>query len=448
MDSRRPLAGWGRTNPSVATVHPAGDDAELARLVTEAGRRGVLARGLGRSYGDAAQNGGGVVVDMTARSGVLLVDTGAALVEVEAGASLDHLMRLLLPMGLFVPVSPGTRQVTVGGAIAADIHGKNHHVDGSFGRHVVSMDLLCADGTIRQLTPESELFWATIGGMGLTGLVLRATLRMKKVESAYCLVDTERCTDLNDLLQRMADGDHRYTYSVAWIDCLARGSSLGRSVLTRGRSATLQQLAPALRDHALDFRPKQLAVAPSIFPSGLLSRATVSAFNEAWYRKAPRERRGEIQSIAAFFHPLDAVAQWNRIYGPRGFLQYQFVVPFGAEDALRRCIEMLSAAGQASFLAVLKRFGQPSPGHLSFPTPGWTLALDVPIGAAILGGLLDRLDEEVLAAGGREYLAKDSRLPASAIARMYPRLDEWRDVKRAADPHGVFNSDLARRLGL
>jgi decaprenylphospho-beta-D-ribofuranose 2-oxidase len=448
MDSRRPLAGWGRTNPSVATVHPAGDDAELARLVTEAGRRGVLARGLGRSYGDAAQNGGGVVVDMTGRNGVLSVDTGAALVQVESGASLDHLMRLLLPMGLFVPVSPGTRQVTVGGAIAADIHGKNHHGDGSFGRHIVSIDLLCADGTIRQLTPESELFWATVGGMGLTGLVLRATLRMKKVESAYCLVDTERCADLDELLARMAEGDHRYTYSVAWIDCLARGSSLGRSVLTRGWSATREQLPSKLRDHALDFRPKQLAVAPPVFPSGLLRRATVSAFNEAWYRKAPRERRGEIQSIAAFFHPLDAVAQWNRIYGPRGFLQYQFVVPFGAEDALRRCIEMLSDAGQASFLAVLKRFGQPSGGHLSFPTPGWTLALDVPIGAAILGGLLDRLDEEVLAAGGREYLAKDSRLPASAIGRMYPRLDEWRDVKRAADPDGVFNSDLARRLGL
>jgi len=448
MDSRRPLAGWGRTNASVATVHPAGDDAELARLVTEAGRRGVLARGLGRSYGDAAQNGGGVVVDMTGRSAILSVDTGAALVQVEAGASLDHLMRLLLPMGLFVPVSPGTRQVTVGGAIAADIHGKNHHVDGSFGRHVESIDLLCADGSIRQLTPESELFWATVGGMGLTGLVLRATLRMKKVESAYCLVDTERCPNLDDLLARMAEGDHRYTYSVAWIDCLARGSSLGRSVLTRGWSASLEQLTPTLRAHALDFRPKQLAVAPAVFPSGLLSRATVSAFNEAWYHKAPRERRGEIQSIAAFFHPLDAVAQWNRIYGPKGFLQYQFVVPFGGEDALRRCLEMLSEAGQASFLAVLKRFGQSSPGHLSFPTPGWTLALDVPIGAAILGGLLDRLDQEVLAAGGREYLAKDSRLPACAIARMYPRLDEWREVKRATDPDGVFNSDLARRLGL
>jgi len=448
MDNRRQLAGWGRTNPSVATVHPAGDDAHLVRLVTEAGRRGVLARGLGRSYGDAAQNGGGVVVDMTARNRVLSVDADTALVSVEAGTSLDQLMRLLLPLGLFVPVSPGTRQVTVGGAIAADIHGKNHHVDGSFGQHVVAMDLLVADGTIRELTPESELFWATVGGMGLTGLVLRATLRMKKVESAYCLVDTERCADLDDLLRRMAEGDHRYTYSVAWIDCLAHDSSLGRSVLTRGWPATCEQLPPKLRDQALDFRPKQLAVAPAVFPSGLLNRASVAAFNEAWYRKAPAERRGEVQSIAAFFHPLDGVGEWNRIYGPKGFLQYQFVVPFGAEDALRRCIQMLSDTGQASFLAVLKRFGESSGGHLSFPAPGWTLALDIPIGAAALGGLLDRLDEEVIAAGGREYLAKDSRLPASAMARMYPRLDEWRDVRRAADPDGVFTSDLARRLGL
>jgi decaprenylphospho-beta-D-ribofuranose 2-oxidase len=448
MDNRRQLAGWGRTNPSVATVHPAGDDAHLVRLVTEAGRRGVLARGLGRSYGDAAQNGGGVVVDMTARNRVLSVDADTALVSVEAGTSLDQLMRLLLPLGLFVPVSPGTRQVTVGGAIAADIHGKNHHVDGSFGQHVVAMDLLVADGTIRKLTPESELFWATVGGMGLTGLVLRATLRMKKVESAYCLVDTERCADLDDLLRRMAEGDHRYTYSVAWIDCLAHDSSLGRSVLTRGWPATREQLPPKLRDQALEFRPKQLAVAPAVFPSGLLNRASVAAFNEAWYRKAPAERRGEVQSIAAFFHPLDGVGEWNRIYGPKGFLQYQFVVPFGAEDALRRCIQMLSDTGQASFLAVLKRFGESSGGHLSFPAPGWTLALDIPIGAAALGGLLDRLDEEVIAAGGREYLAKDSRLPASAMARMYPRLDEWRDVRRAADPDGVFTSDLARRLGL
>jgi len=448
MDAQRALSGWGGTSPSVATAHTAGDDADLIRLVTEAGLRGVLARGLGRSYGDAAQNGGGVVVDMTSRNRVLSVDLETALVEVESGVSLDQLMRLLLPLGLFVPVSPGTRQVTVGGAVAADIHGKNHHVDGSFGRHVVSMDLLCADGTIRTLTPQSELFWATVGGMGLTGLVLRATLRMKKVESAYCLVDTERCLNLDELLARMESGDHRYTYSVAWIDCLASGSSLGRSVLTRGWPATLEQLPRKLRDRALDFRPKQVAVAPPVFPSGMLNRATVAAFNEVWFRKAPSERRGEVQSIAAFFHPLDAVSQWNRIYGPKGFLQYQFVVPFGAEDTLRRCIQMLSETGQASFLAVLKRFGAQGAGHLSFPTPGWTLALDIPLGSSILGGLLDRLDAEVIAAGGREYLAKDSRLSAADFAPMYPRLDEWRRIRKAADPDGVFTSDLARRLAL
>ena len=427
---------------------PAGTDAQLAELLATAGPRGVIARGLGRSYGDAAQNGGGVVVDMTTRHRVLSVDTQTALVEVEAGTSLDDLMRLLLPLGLFVPVTPGTRQVTVAGAIAADIHGKNHHVDGSFGRHVESLDLLVADGAIRRLTPQSALFWATVGGMGLTGVILRATLRMKRVESAYCVVDTERCTNLDELLQRMTAADHHYTYSVAWIDCLARGSSLGRSVLTRGSSAPVEALPAKLRDHALDFRPRQLATAPPVFPSGLLNRSTVAAFNTAWYHKAPRARRGEIQSIAAFFHPLDGVARWNRIYGPRGFLQYQFVVPFGAEDTLRRCLELLSDAGQASFLAVLKRFGPGGAGHLSFPAPGWTLALDVPIGSPILNRLLDRMDEEVLAAGGRQYLAKDSRLPAAAIARMYPRLDEWRAVVRTIDPDRVFTSDLARRLGL
>lgn len=451
MSRRSSLQGWGRSGASHATVHRAGDDAQLARLVTEAGRRGVLARGLGRSYGDAAQNAGGDVVDMTARDRLLTVDTDAGVVQVEAGISMDTLMRRLLPRGLFVPVSPGTRQVSIGGAIAADIHGKNHHIDGSFGPHVLAMDLLCADGQVRRLTPDSEqpeLFWATVGGMGLTGLILRATFRMKKVETAYCVVDTQRCANLDELLQRMSEGDHRYTYSVAWVDCLAGGTSLGRSVLTRGWPAPSASLPPKLRDRALHFSPRQIVSTPPLFPPGVLNRASVTAFNEAWYRSAPRNPTRRLQGIAQFFHPLDGVAHWNRIYGPRGFLQYQFVVPFGAEDSLRRCLRILTDAGQASFLAVLKRFGEASLGYLSFPKPGWTLALDLPIGNPGLGHLLDRLDEEVLAAGGREYLAKDSRMPASALARMYPRLDAWRDVRRRLDPHGVFTSDLARRLHL
>ncbi len=447
---RSALTGWGRTSPTVGDLHVAGDDGALGRLVRSAGARGVVPRGLARSYGDAAQNGGGDVLDMTPRNRILSVDTRSAVVEVEAGASLDALMRTLLPLGLFVPVSPGTRQVTVGGAIAADIHGKNHHVDGSFGQHVLAMDLLTADGTVRRLAPDQhpELFWATVGGMGLTGVVLRATIAMKRVESAYCLVDTERAADLDDLLERMSGSDHRYTYSVAWIDCQARGASMGRAVLTRGWAATVEQLPSRLQADPLKFRPSQRLAAPPVFPSGLLNRWTVAAFNEAWFRKAPRERRGQVQGIAPFFHPLDGVASWNHVYGPRGFLQYQLVVPFGAEEALRRCVQQLSVAGQASFLAVLKRFGAAGQGHLSFPVPGWTLALDLPVGDPGLGALLDRLDQEVLGAGGRLYLAKDSRMPAGALARMYPRLDEWRDVRRAVDPAGVFTSDLARRLQL
>ena len=447
MDERQALTGWGRTAPSVARVVPAGADAELQETLGGADDRGVVARGLGRSYGDAAQNGGGLVLDMTHRHRVVSVAEDSGLVTVEAGASLDSLMRMLLPRGLFVPVTPGTRQVTVGGAVAADIHGKNHHVDGSFAQHVQSLDLLTADGSIRTLTPQDDLFWATAGGMGLTGIILRATVRMKQVDSAYCLVDTERATDLEDVLTRMAEGDHRYTYSVAWIDCLARGASLGRSVLTRARPAPRSSLPPRLRTDPLAFRPGPPVPTPPRVPGGLLNRATITAFNSLWYHKAPRERREEVQGFAAFFHPLDGVAGWNRLYGPGGFLQYQLVLPFGAEDALRRCVGLLSQSGHGSFLAVLKRFGAASPGHLSFPMPGWTLALDLAL-TPDLGRLLDRLDQEVVPAGGRLYLAKDSRVPAALLPSMYPRLQEWRTIRSTVDPRGVFTSDLARRLDL
>ena len=447
--ARRLLAGWGQTSPTVAELVAATSESDVRATVAHAGTRGVLARGLGRSYGDSAQNGGGTVLDMTGLSRILSIDTTTGEVTAEAGVSLDTLVRVLLPLGLFVPVLPGTRQVTLGGAIAADIHGKNHHVEGSFGNHVSAMDLLLADGSVQTLTPqtEPELFWATVGGMGLTGVVLRATLVAKPVESAHFLVDTERTRDLDDLMARLQANDDEYTYSVAWIDLVARGASTGRAVLTRGWSARADQLPRRLRSRPLHFAPRTPLTAPGVFPSGLLNKATIAAFNEAFYRRAPREERGAVQGIGQFFHPLDAVANWNRVYGPRGFLQYQFVVPFGAEDAMRTAVERLSAAGTASFLAVLKRFGLGNPGLLSFPTPGWTLALDMPV-TPELGRLLDDLDELVLAAGGRLYLAKDSRTTAEALHRMYPRIDEWRRVRGRVDPHRVFTSDQAKRLSL
>jgi len=444
------LTGWGRTAPTVASVVAASSAVQLADALQAAGPRGVIPRGLGRSYGDAAQNAGGTVLDMTTLRRVHSVDAGTGLVDTDAGVSLDELMQRTLPFGLWIPVLPGTRQVTVGGAIAADVHGKNHHVHGSFGNHVRSLELLLADGTVQTLTPDGDTaaeFWATVGGMGLTGVILRARIQLAPVETAYFSVDTERTANLDELMIKLAEGDDRHTYSVAWFDSVSRGNSLGRAVITRGRSARVDELPLKLRRAPLASDAPRLGTAPPVFPGGLLNRVSVGAFNELWYRKAPRERRGEIQNITTFFHPLDVIGDWNRIYGPRGFLQYQFVVPFGAEDAVRVAVEAISASGHVSFLNVLKRFGAANPGPLSFPMPGWTLAVDMPVRAG-LAELCDELDELVLAAGGRIYLAKDSRVDAATLARMYPRLDEWRKVRDALDPDGVFSSDLQRRLSL
>lgn len=419
----------------------------MQEAVRTAGERGLIARGLGRSYGDAAQNGGGLVLEQTARAGVLDFDEEAGLITVESGMSFDHLLRTYLPQGWFVPVTPGTRQVTVGGAIGADIHGKNHHVAGTFGKHVRGMDLLTADGEIRTLSPEDDLFWATVGGMGLTGIVLRATIELTRVETAWCSVDTRRCAGLDELFEAMAD-DASHDYSVAWVDCLARGDSLGRSVLTRGRFARLDELPEKRSKDPLAYNPRVLLAAPPFVPGGLLNKYSVAAFNELWFRRAPVLREGELQSVTTFFHPLDGVADWNRVYGGGGFLQYQIVVPEGAEDTVRACIAAFSDAGAASFLAVLKRFGPQNAAHLSFPMSGWSLALDVPASMSELGQLLDRLDDLVVATGGRGCLAKDSRMTPETFRAMYPRHAQWADVRDAVDPNHVFTSDLARRLQL
>ncbi len=452
------LSGWGRTSPSSATVAlpaPGEDPSQLLREVAAApGRaaRGVVPRGLGRSYGDSAQNGGGLVLLLP--SGGMFLDPAAGTLTADAGTSLDEILRVIVPQGWFVPVTPGTRYVTVGGAIAADIHGKNHHRDGTFGAHVRALDLMTADGQVRTLTPDDpdefarQLFAATVGGMGLTGVILRATFGLLPIETSKILVDTRRTRNLDEVMALMVAADDTATYSVAWLDSVAKGSRFGRGVLTTGEHAPLSALTLAQRRDPTAYDPSMLASAPPFVPGGLLTPLTVRAFNEAWYRKAPASKDGEIQSIPAFFHPLDGVGDWNRIYGPKGFLQYQFAVPDSGADVVRLALSELQRIGAPSFLSVLKRFGPENGFPLSFPMKGWTLALDLPAGVDALGPTLDALDEAVLAAGGRFYLAKDSRTTAAVLAAGYPNIDQFRAVKAAVDPDNLFVSDQSRRLGL
>jgi decaprenylphospho-beta-D-ribofuranose 2-oxidase len=444
------LTGWGRTAPSVAQVLSPRDVDTVVDAVAAADGRGVIARGLGRSYGDNAQNGGGLVVDMTTLNHIHSMDRDSHLVDVDAGVNLDQLMRAALPLGLWVPVLPGTRQVTVGGAIACDIHGKNHHSAGSFGNHVRSMDLLTADGEVRHLTPEgddAELFWATVGGNGLTGIILRATISMTPTETAYFIADGDVTPTLDDTIALHGDGsENRYTYSSAWFDAISAPPKLGRAAISRGSLATLDQLPEKLQKNPLKFDAPQLLTFPDVFPNGLANKYTFGPIGELWYRKSGTYR-GKVQNLTQFYHPLDMFGEWNRGYGPAGFLQYQFVVPTEAVDEFKAIIGDIQRSGHYSFLNVFKLFGPGNQAPLSFPIPGWNICVDFPIKAG-LNEFVTELDRRVLEFGGRLYTAKDSRTTAETFHAMYPRIDEWIALRRKVDPTGVFASDMARRLEL
>jgi decaprenylphospho-beta-D-ribofuranose 2-oxidase len=447
----RTLSGWGRTNPVTAQVVQPGSVEQLQELIRGAPPRSLIARGLGRSYGDAAQLKDGTVIELPAFDRIEL-DPASGTVTAGAGVSLDQILRAIVPAGFFLPVTPGTRNVTVGGAIAADVHGKNHHVDGSFCNHVQRLLLVDGTGTLRELTPsgrssvdEAEFFWATVGGMGLTGVIVEATFSLIPITSSLISVDTTRHRDLESLMAAMVEADAKYRYSVAWVDSL---DAKGRGVLTCGDHAPAEALPPNLQADPLHYDPKALASAPPFLPGGLLNKLTVRAFNEAWYRKAPKHREGELQAIAPFFHPLDGVQDWNRIYGPAGFLQYQFAVPNEAAHLVSRTLEALRQVGAPSFLTVLKRFGPSNPAPLSFPIPGWTLAADVPAGVPGLFEVLDRLDKEVAAAGGRLYLAKDSRQSGEILSQSYTKLSQWRHSRNRLDSMTRMCSCVVLRTSL
>lgn len=430
---------WGRTCRTLQNVaHPAFPD-ELPALVREgaAGPHGVLAAGLRRSYGDSCINGDGQVIAMAGLDRFIAFDPAARTLRADAGVSLAKILELVIPHGLFLPVTPGTRNVTLGGAVANDVHGKNHHGAGTFGRWVRALGLLRSDGTAHVLTPDDPtgLFAATIGGLGLTGLITWVEIGLMPVTSSLVEVQNTPFGNLAEFFALNAEVGESAQYSVAWIDCLASGASLGRGLYSAGCHA---------KDGPLEVRtPGKALRVPLDFPSIALGKASVTAFNTLYFANGKRKAGSATVPYLPFFYPLDAIADWNRMYGQRGMYQYQSVVPPAvAQDATAEMLRQIAQAGEGSFLVVLKSFGAlPSPGMLSFPREGTTLALDFPNRGDTTLRLLARLDAVVREAGGRLYPAKDGRLPADLFRAGYPALDTFR-------PHvdAGFSSSFWRRI--
>ena len=444
--STQALSGWGRYPVQSCHVFRPEKRSEVAATLDSGQQSSYIPRGLGRSYGDAALNENAGVIWQVLLNRFLSFDSATGVLECESGVSLAEVIQYFLPRGWFLPVTPGTKFVTVGGAIAADIHGKNHHKDGSFSNFTLDFRLLAPTGEILLCSPSSnpEFFWATVGGMGLTGFVLSARLLLRRVDSAYVFVDFHKASNLEDSLTTMEASDERYDYSVAWIDDLATGDAMGRSVLMRGNHAAAAELPARIA------RPLTLPTSAQWnlfmdFPSGALNRLTVKAFNTAYYavhRTAPRQ----LVNLEKFFYPLDAIHQWNRMYGKRGFVQYQIALPQASgREGLRTILGRLARSGRASFLAVLKRFGDAGNGLLSFPLRGYTLALDIPAAPGLVP-FLHELDRMTLDHGGRIYLAKDAVLRAEDVAAMYPKLESFRAIQRKLDPKRLIGSSMARRL--
>lgn len=407
--------------------------------------RANLSRGLGRSYGDASLPPADqpCVLNTTFGDRILAFDEQTGRFRAESGLSLAELNRLLMPRGYFTPVSPGTKFVTLGGMVAADIHGKNQHKDGNFGHHVTSLRMRVADGRIVECSPDaySDLFRATIGGMGLTGHILEVEFHLGRIPSQWIWQESRRIHDIDEFQDALEEAAPRWPYTMGWIDCLARGKNMGRGILMTGRWAEADQ-APS--------NPPKPGLQPRLrfdWPSWVLNGLTIRLFNELYYRKQWRLRSSGLVGHESFYYPLDAIRSWNRMYGRRGFTQYQCVLPREAgRGSARRVLEVLTARGGASFLCVIKDFGRDSVGLLSFPRPGITLALDIAV-RDDTQALVDALNEQVLQEGGRIYLAKDSfTRPEHFEAMEGPRLDEFRAIRDRWDPSRRFRSAQSVRL--
>lgn len=430
------LSGWGRFPRVDATVHRARDLDDLRRLATTPGRR--IARGAGRSYGDAAI--ATQAVSCLPLRHLLDFDPDGGRLRAQAGVTLDDVLRFCVPRGWFLPVTPGTQYPTLAGCVAADVHGKNHHRVGAFGAFVDELEMVLADGDVVRCSRRErhDLFWATLGGMGLTGLIHTVTLRLLRVRSVYVDAVSLRTGSLIETCQVLRETQDRYPYSVAWIDALSRRRRRGRGLVLLGEHADDGRLQP-LHTGARLTTPEM--------PVRIVRRTGVQLFNALYYRRQLRSQwRGSVH-YEPYFYPLDVAASWNRAYGPGGFLQFQFAVPFdNAEELMRDVLECTRRAAPCA-LAVLKTFGDHPTGPLGFPMPGYTLALDFPHTESIEATLRSAATA-VADAGGRVYLAKDAVLSPELMETMYPRLDEFRAARHRYDPGGRFASLLSDRVGL
>lgn len=400
----------------------------------------VLARGAGRSYGDTALNEGGCIIRTTRMRTIHAFDATTGEAVLDPGVTFGDLLHRFSSLGWIAPVTPGTQFATIGGAIANDVHGKNHDADGSLGEHVQWFDLALPGGKIQRVDPfgTPDLFAATIGGIGLTGVIVRVCLRMKRIPSTMLLVRERRIGNLEDYLTALQDARATSQYTVGWIDGVAKGSSLGRGIFETA-------------EHIDDKRrvaPRKRLRMPFDLPAKTINTFTVGVFNRLYYERIARGGRERKIDLERFFYPLDSILEWNRIYGRRGFVQFQCVIPDAdAPQALRRLLAMISDTGRASFLAVIKTLGHAGPGHLSFPIRGITLALDFPVSQGI-GDLMSKLHATTIEHGGRVYLAKDSHVSPKELEQMYPRVHDFRAVVRQVDPERRLGSDMARRLQL
>jgi len=439
------LSNWGNYPKPTVKFYEFDNLETLRQLVT--GTDNVIVRGNGRCYGDSAlaQN----VISSLKYNKFLNFDAAAGVIRCQAGVILSELLEVAVPQGWFLPVTPGTKLITVGGAIASDVHGKSQHKAGNFSDHLIEMELMLADGRVVACSKENnaELFWTTCGGMGLTGVIINATMQLIPIETAYFNQESIKAANLSELMDLFEESES-WPYSVAWIDCLTRGKNMGRGILMRGDHARVSDLtSESQRRQPLTLKPKLKLNVPFSFPGFVLNSLTMRVFNSLYYHKQLSAREAAVVDYNTFFYPLDFVANWNRIYGSRGFTQYQFILPkANGREGMHQILERITASGMVSFLAVLKLYGRQR-GYLPFAMEGYSLALDFPIQAGLFE-FLDELDQIVLAYGGRLYLTKDVRMSRDMFMQSYPSVETFINHVKTINTDTKFRSLQSDRVGI